>query len=205
MKNFDPIINHKEYSIDFDDIKIIATNGIFAPDVKYTYSSQQSINYIKRTDLQNKSVLDMGCGTGVLGIHCIKAGAEQITFSDVNKNAILNTKKNLEINNIRSKFEVVNSDVFKNIQGTFYYIFANLPISNDLFRPHIKNTTQNIVDKFLMDCKNHLNKDGKVLLNWGSFEDVDYIMNCIKKNNLQFNVFEEKKLGMKWYLFEIFL
>ena len=205
MKNFDPIINHKEYTIDFDDIKIIATSGIFAPDVKYTYSSQQSINYIKRVDLQNKSVLDMGCGTGVLGIHCIKAGIDQVIFSDVNEKAILNTRKNLKINNIRSRFEIINSDLFENIQGTFDYIFANLPISNELFRSQVKNTTQSIIDRFLVNCKNHLNSDGKVLLNWGSFEDVDYVIKCIKKNNLQFNIFEEKKLGMKWYLFEIYL
>ncbi len=205
MKNFDPIINHKEYTIDFDDIKIIATNGIFAPDVKYTYSSQQSINYIKRVDLQNKSVLDMGCGTGVLGIHCIKAGIDQVIFSDVNEKAILNTRKNLKINNIRSRFEIINSDLFENIQGTFDYIFANLPISNELFRSQVKNTTQSIIDRFLVNCKNHLNSNGRVLLNWGSFEDVDYVIKCIKKNNLQFNIFEEKKLGMKWYLFEIYL
>ena len=205
MKNFDPIINHKEYTIDFDDIKIIATSGIFAPDVKYTYSSQQSINYIKRVDLQNKSVLDMGCGTGVLGIHCIKAGIDQVIFSDVNEKAILNTRKNLKINNIRSRFEIINSDLFENIQGTFDYIFANLPISNELFRSQVKNTTQSIIDRFLVNCKNHLNSNGRVLLNWGSFEDVDYVIKCIKKNNLQFNIFEEKKLGMKWYLFEIYL
>lgn len=205
MKNFDPIINHREYTIDFDDIKIIAMNGIFAPDVNYTYSSQQSINYIENLKLKNKTVLDMGCGTGVLGIHCIKAGADQVTFSDVNEKAILNTEKNLEINNIRSKFEFINSDVFENIQGTFDYIFANLPISNELFHSQIKNTTQNIIDKFLLDCKKYLNKGGKVLLNWGSFEDVDFIINCIQKNNLQFKVLEEKKLGMKWYLFEIYI
>ena len=41
-------------------------------------------NYISdnKCDLSNKSILDLGCGSGILGIMCAKMGASVVTFQD---------------------------------------------------------------------------------------------------------------------------
>lgn len=38
--------------------------------------------------LENKSVLDLGCGAGLLGIACLLSGAAQVTFHDFNEAVI---------------------------------------------------------------------------------------------------------------------
>jgi 16S rRNA (guanine966-N2)-methyltransferase len=62
-------------------------------------------------DLENKRVLDVCCGSGILGVESISRGAEMAIFMDINKNAILELKQNctrLEIFH-KSKFYTVNA------------------------------------------------------------------------------------------------
>ncbi|WKN46046.1 50S ribosomal protein L11 methyltransferase [Tunicatimonas pelagia] len=49
-------------------------------------------------DQRNKSVIDAGCGTGVLAIMANKRGATQITAFDNNEWAVANSQENLELN-----------------------------------------------------------------------------------------------------------
>ena len=45
-------------------------------------------------------VLDMGCGTGVLGILAIKKGALMVTAIDIDEWAYKNTLENIELNDL---------------------------------------------------------------------------------------------------------
>lgn len=72
-------------------------------------------------------MLDMGCGSGVLGL---TLGAERpeshITLADLSESALALTTENtanLGIENI----SIIHSDLFENITGTFDLIAANLP------------------------------------------------------------------------------
>lgn len=51
-------------------------------------------------NLQEKKVLDVGCGTGVLGITALLRGAKQAIFIDIDSLATDNTAHNLALNNI---------------------------------------------------------------------------------------------------------
>ncbi|WP_199898483.1 50S ribosomal protein L11 methyltransferase [Prolixibacter bellariivorans] len=64
------------------------------------------ISAILSQDLQGKQVLDMGCGTGILGILASMRGAETVKAIDIDEWAYNNTLENAEINNI------TNIDVF---------------------------------------------------------------------------------------------
>lgn len=80
-----------------------------------------------------RSVCDMGCGTGVLGIHAILEGAKHVVFADINATAIKNTEANLRINQLINKntnFYV--SDCFDSIpKQQFDLIVFNIPFHND--------------------------------------------------------------------------
>lgn len=50
-------------------------------------------------DLKNKSVLDLGCGAGILGILALKLGAEHVDFQDYNADVLrLVTSHNVNLN-----------------------------------------------------------------------------------------------------------
>jgi ribosomal protein L11 methyltransferase len=83
------------------------------------------ISAILSQDLQGKQVLDMGCGTGILGILASMRGAETVKAIDIDEWAYNNTLENAEINNI------TNIDVFQgdaNLLGKhkFDVIYANI-------------------------------------------------------------------------------
>ena len=70
--------------------------------------------------------MDLGCGYGAVGVAAGAANDIRVVLSDVNARAIETAKKNLENNGVRG--EVVESDGFARIEGTFDYILTNPPI-----------------------------------------------------------------------------
>ncbi len=51
---------------------------------------------ILEVDLDGLHCLDLGCGSGILSIAMLKAGAKEVVALDVNKNAVIETKNNVE-------------------------------------------------------------------------------------------------------------
>jgi len=60
-------------------------------------------------DFKDKAVLDIGCGTGILGIAAEKSGASFVLGFDTSYNACRTAKENFLINNTKVN-HVVNSD-----------------------------------------------------------------------------------------------
>jgi len=58
------------------------------------------LEQIEKQDMKNKTVLDMGCGSGILGIAASLLGAEKCVFVDIEENAVDITKKNIRINGV---------------------------------------------------------------------------------------------------------
>ena len=57
-------------------------------------TTQMMLNYCLEMELENKVVLDMGCGTGILAILASKKGANVVHGIDNDANCILNSQKN---------------------------------------------------------------------------------------------------------------
>ena len=57
-------------------------------------------------------VLDCFTHTGALALNCAKAGAARVTAVDISADAVLQTRRNTELNGLSDKIEVVQADVF---------------------------------------------------------------------------------------------
>jgi ribosomal protein L11 methyltransferase len=83
------------------------------------------ISEILDLDLKGKKVLDMGCGTGVLGILASMKGAENILAIDIDENAYNVTLENTKLNRISNMIvKLGGADLLNG--GNFDCIFANI-------------------------------------------------------------------------------
>lgn len=143
-------------------------------------------------------VLDMGCGTGILGIESSKY-ADHVTCSDINDYAItVARQKAEEINNI----SFIQSDLFSNINEKFDLIIINPPyLPEDVKEDEVTRLATTggkkgyeLIEQFLKQSKNNLKKDGKILMCFSSLSYKPKINEILTKNNYKFKQIDHKKL-----------
>ncbi|MDX2250481.1 MAG: 50S ribosomal protein L11 methyltransferase [Bacteroidia bacterium] len=83
------------------------------------------IRSMENLSFRGKKVLDMGCGTGVLGILAAKMGAISVLGIDIDAWSFENTTENIQMNDI-SGMEVVQGDVSAIGGRLFDVILANI-------------------------------------------------------------------------------
>ncbi len=69
-------------------------------------------------------ILEVGCGSGVVSIHCAVNGCD-VTAVDINPLAVELTRRNAAANGV--DIHVSESDVYENVDGRFDTIVFNLP------------------------------------------------------------------------------
>lgn len=103
-------------------------------------TTQLIIKQMLEMDFSNKSVLDMGCGTGVLSILAAKLNAKDITAIDIDKFSYENTIHNAELNNIKNinvrlgdasllhdmNFDIILANINRNILLRDMHYYCNV-------------------------------------------------------------------------------
>ena len=75
---------------------------------------------------EGSTVLDVGCGSGILGIASILLGAESAFGVDIDPMAVRTAVENAKVNNVSDKFEVVCGDLTEKVEGKYDIIVANI-------------------------------------------------------------------------------
>ena len=97
--------------------------GVFSKKM-IGFGSQVLLNAL---DLEaGKTVLDVGCGYGPLGISLAKVQGVKVTMIDINSRAIDLAKQNAERNKVEAT--IFQSNIYKNVTGSFDYVISNPPI-----------------------------------------------------------------------------
>lgn len=133
---FNPLVINDEcvirapFHTDFPKAKyeiIIEPNMAFGTGNHET--TTMMVETILENEMKNKTVLDMGCGTGILGILASMKGAKKITaididewsFNGANENAALNNIKNMAVKQGdagllgNEKFDIIFANIHKNV------------------------------------------------------------------------------------------
>jgi len=89
-------------------------------------STKLIFKLMRKIDMENKSVLDIGCGSGILSLYANLLGAKTVTAVDNDTEAVFSVKKNLALNDA-SKIGLACADL-RHIRGVYDIILANLDI-----------------------------------------------------------------------------
>lgn len=137
-------------------------------------------------ELNDKKVLDVGTGTGVLSILSEKLGAAAISALDIDENACRNAKKNSRLNGC-CRIDVCVGDVHEVTQKRVDVILANLS----------KNTLTNDFSAYA-SC---LKSEGNLLISGFLTEDTT----DLKREAIAHGfVFEEENKREEWVLIQFY-
>ena len=118
------------------------------------------------------SIMDVGCGTGILAILAYKLGAVKMLGFDIDEWAVENTRENFEMNNLPAEAEV--------FLGTIKEVPAQL-----MFGGILANINRNILLSEIPKYVKHL-EHGGWLVTSGFYEtDQHDIENCAQENGLK--------------------
>ena len=96
-----------------------------AEDEEVYPPSEDSILLIESLDTRpGEKILEIGCGSGVVSIHCAKNGCA-VTSGDINPKAVELTRRNAESNGVT--IDIRETDVYSGIDGRYDTIVFNLP------------------------------------------------------------------------------
>jgi len=93
------------------------------------------VELMLETNLKNKAVLDMGCGSGILGILASKLGSGEIVAIDYDENCVINSIENTDANKVRN-MQVLLGDATILHQYNFDVVLANINrniLVNDIY------------------------------------------------------------------------
>jgi ribosomal protein L11 methyltransferase len=86
----------------------------------------------KNTQLQNQSLLDYGCGSGILAIAAAKLGCNPVVGTDIDPQAMVAARSNAEINNTVIRFVLPNENATELAVETKYDIVMANILANPL-------------------------------------------------------------------------
>lgn len=64
------------------------------------------LQWLGKTDVKDKIVIDYGCGSGILGVAALLLGAKKVYATDIDPQAVLATQQNAELNGVLDRLFV---------------------------------------------------------------------------------------------------
>ncbi|MCL5675457.1 MAG: methyltransferase [Candidatus Marsarchaeota archaeon] len=184
--------------MEIDKIEISGSEEVYAPSEDSYLAAELIAEYLEEhRERKALRVLDMGTGSGILGIFASTfSNVEETVLADISKSALLLAGRNIESNRekISSRITLMRSDLFDSFdaESKFDLIIFNAP-----YLPHEKNRDKlerswngggggvEVLEKFLGHAVNFIRSEGELLLVYSSFSDAESLMRCAQALGLQ--------------------
>jgi release factor glutamine methyltransferase len=153
----------------------------------YFLSTRILIDYLRTLDLRGKRLLDMGTGSGAVGLFAESRGAV-VTAVDVNPYAVALARKNADRN--AARVELLESDLFAALAGrTFDVICFNIPFyprdpRNHLEAAFFAGREFETVRSFAAGCTEFVAQDGAVVIIFSEDSGHDRILSFFTEAGL---------------------
>lgn len=174
-------LQHLLGTVEFHDLEFKTDSRALIPRPETEELADILIN---RENVNPKTVLDLGCGSGVIGLTLsakLVPPPEQVILADLSSDALSLARENAELLSLGSIVTIVESDLFNDIDQSFDLIAANLPYIPDGEATELSREVQKdpplalyggpkgteIVEKALEGAFEHLNPGGLIALEIG--------------------------------------
>lgn len=108
------------------------------------------LELLSELDASGKDVLDIGTGSGILGIAAAALGAKSVFMSDLDIVAVESAKKNLSLNTVHSDVTIRQCD-----------LLSEADISGDII---LANITADILIRLSKEIKEHMRPSGYLII-----------------------------------------
>ncbi len=131
------------------------------------------LDWIDRNNLDNKKIIDFGCGSGILAIAALKHNAEIVYCTDIDPQAIESTLSNATANHVDSGIKVVEPNGFSDMPK------LDVVIANILAKP-----LTTLVETF----SHLLNNEGEIIMSGILAEQESDIIESFKGSFVDFQI-----------------
>ena len=148
------ISKKREISVLLNDTKytFISDNGVFSKG-EVDYGSIALLKILLKQNFTG-NILDIGCGYGTIGLILAKNFPEcNFLLSDVNIRACALARENKKLFGVKN-VEIIESDIFQNIDKNFDYIVTNPPI----------RAGKKVIYSIFEQSYHHLNQNGSLFI-----------------------------------------
>ena len=131
------------------------------------------VSRLLESDLQGKTVLDMGCGTSILAILASKRGAERVTAIDIDEWCVSNSRDNISLNAVSNiSVHLGDASLLRSLNEKFDLIIANI--------------NRNILTADMASYAVCMHPGSEILLSGFYEEDLPVIRQSLEANGLTY-------------------
>jgi release factor glutamine methyltransferase len=189
----------------YKNIRVEVPAGVFHP--KFFYSTKLLLRYLDGLALKQKSILELGAGSGLIAMYAAQKGA-YVTATDINPVAVEYLRKNSIANSV--DMQIIHSDMFKNIPAKKFDIIAINP-------PYYKRSATNYEEhawycgkhgeyfqQLFSGLANYTHESSKVMMVLSDACDLMMIETFANRNGFIMKLaYQTKNLVERNYIFQI--
>ena len=161
-----------------EKVVLIGSNMAFGTGEHETTS--MCVEFLQEYVGSGDTVIDVGCGSGILGISAAKLGAKKVIMTDIDECAITATEQNIKLNGVN------NAEVYlKNL-------LDDNTVKGDII---VANIMAEVLIAFASGLKSNLNAGGTVILSGILTDRLDKVISAYTKQGF---TLLKKKIKGEW-------
>lgn len=142
-------------------------------------STKMCLDLMSNVDFNDKDVIDVGTGSGILGVGAMLSNAKSCYMCDIDSVAVKAAQENALLNNIEDKVVIELADLLTKDDKKADIVLANL--------------TAGILQRLSLDLPNYINKGGILICSGIIHERKQEVIDAFLKQG--FTLVESKVLG----------
>lgn len=190
---------------EYNEIKLLVKKGVFHPG--FFFSTKFLLEELQLLPLHNKTLLELGAGSGLISFSAAKSGA-LVTATDISKVAIDGLEQNAAA--LQLPVAVLRSNLFEKIPPqTFDYIIINPP-----YYPKKAETEEQMAwfcgadfeyfHALFKSLGSFMQRNTTVLLSLSEDCDIERIRTIAREHNFNLNLYRKRRiLWEQNYIFRV--